>query len=228
MSRIPKIRWVQRKGMVYVTFEVPNPSEVNIDYTDTTLQFKAVDSETSMQYAVTVVLFSTVMSKGCRHHLAPKYVRVTLPKAPVFDWDRLTLGPAKDVKHFIQYDWDMDNALQDDPEPVQDEGGADDDDEPTTVSSKDKKEKPSATTNAAPAAKPASSDEKSKPSALSGEDREKIRRVKEELEKEMEEAATNEQSTVELTRNEIVGLVSVVSVVTSLVTFFFTRWIYYV
>jgi len=218
MPRIPKIRWAQRQRFLIVTFDVGNASNIDFDYKNHQIAFKATDTETEQEYAVTIALYGSIVSRNCVHTSNGKYVRVTLPKAPQCEWERLTQGPSKDVKHFVTYDWDLDNTLEDDKEPEPPAGPDDDDDEGAQSKSSEpvKPKIPQHVLEAKPEG------------GSSSPDKEKIRRVREELDKTLdaEEKGLAVGEKIEIGKNELIGLMLVVSIVVSLMTFFITRGYY--
>eukprot|EP00760_Papus_ankaliazontas_P023287 PhM_4_TR201/c0_g1_i1/m.47501 len=224
---VPKLRWTQRNAAIYLTYDVHNAVNVKVTYPNggTAVSFHATDKDSGNDYATTIMLYGGLHGQGANISIQPKHVRVVVPKAVSGEWDRLTLGPAKDVRHYISYDWELDNTLPDDPPPPESEGPeSDDESKPTNAAAA-----PTASTNTTTTE---SSKKKSvqelctnADGTLTSDSKKKLQSIQAEMDKLLAEEEER-GLTYELTSKELTGMITVACLIVALFTFLLTRWIY--
>jgi hypothetical protein len=95
----PSILWAQDKTHIFLTLEVENIREQNIDFQSSKIIFKGSSKDTN--YLVTVDLSYDIDNEKCDWSINQTSVKIILKKVKHFFWNRLT----KQKQNNIKIDW---------------------------------------------------------------------------------------------------------------------------
>ncbi|XP_047329326.1 uncharacterized protein OsI_027940-like [Impatiens glandulifera] len=105
-SRHPEVKWAQRQDKVYMTVELPDSKNANINLDPQGLfTFSGTAGPESLNYELTLDLFDEVNVEKSKISVGVRGIFCVLEKVEIKWWKKLLRGDGK-TPHNVKVDWD--------------------------------------------------------------------------------------------------------------------------
>lgn len=100
----PVILWAQRSDKLFLTIEIWEVCDESLSFTNNSMSFQGINSETKQQYAVEIEFYGNIIPDQVSRQAGKRCIILTVPKeASGPFWPRLTKSTSK--FHFIKTDF---------------------------------------------------------------------------------------------------------------------------
>eukprot|EP00761_Pharyngomonas_kirbyi_P011575 gb/GECH01011601.1/.p1 GENE.gb/GECH01011601.1/~~gb/GECH01011601.1/.p1 ORF type:complete len:168 (+),score=49.74 gb/GECH01011601.1/:1-504(+) len=114
----PMMYWAQREDAIYLTLDVPDSSDVDIDLKPEKMHFKGVGGSERKQYECEIEFFDEINKEESKYRVGARNIFFHLAKKENKWWDRLLKQKGKN--NFLHVDW---NKWKDEDESDEEAGG---------------------------------------------------------------------------------------------------------
>ncbi|XXG79248.1 hypothetical protein AAC387_Pa09g0361 [Persea americana] len=106
MSRHPEVKWAERQDKVYITVQLPDAKNVNVNLEpDGVFTFNATAGTGDQPYELKLELFDKVNVEESKINTGLRSIFCVVEKAEKVWWKKLLRGDGK-APHYIKVDWD--------------------------------------------------------------------------------------------------------------------------
>lgn len=90
-AKVPRVLWAQRSDIVYVTIEVVEPQDEQVELSQTSLKYSALQGNTGEKYAVEIPFYAEIDAATSQQHKTDRCTTFTLKKVDTEQpyWPRL-------------------------------------------------------------------------------------------------------------------------------------------
>lgn len=116
----PQVAWAERKDTAFITVDLQNTSDLNIDLEETGLKFHAVSDGNTYEFELT---FPDKVDKEKSKFSSTRLIHILLHKQEAKRWRKLTTQPGK--LHWLKCDWNKWIDTDEEDQPGKTEGYGD-------------------------------------------------------------------------------------------------------